>query len=209
MAASIQSPFQLREGEKRPLLPPSEDEVPASFAGSVAATPEFVLVPPKPSSTFVLGAAQRGPISNRKESGETEPQSVTQHIPPFDNSEWILRVPSIAQRSTKFQKLQEYEGEVLSIEGADFVARLIDLTDIGAQRLEATFSVDEVSPSDRSLLCEGAVFYWVIGFKDYPNGQRKTEQFVRFRRLPIWTRRDIDRLDARVDELKTFLQSDD
>jgi hypothetical protein len=209
MAAAINSPFQPREGEEPPLLRPSDDKMTGSHgAASVAATPRFVMTPLEPRSAFALGAAQPGPLSNGEESGETEPESVTQHIPKFRSSERVLRVPSFSQQSTKFQKLQEYEGEVLSIRGLDFVARLVDLTDKRAQRLEATFSIDEVSPSDQSLMCEGAVFYWIIGFRDYPNGQRKTEQFVRFRRLPIWTRRDIARLDARVDELRTLLQSD-
>ncbi|MGA9722562.1 MAG: hypothetical protein WBQ86_08925 [Candidatus Binatus sp.] len=208
MAVAIKSPFQLREGEERPLLRPSDDKTGSLAAASVAATPRFVLAPLESLSAFALGAAQRGSISNGKESGETEPESVTQHIPKFSSSERVLRVPSISQQSIKFQKLQEYEGEVLSIREMDFDARLVDLTDTGAQRLEATFSIDEVSPSDKPLMREGAVFYWIIGFRDYPNGQRKTEQFVRFRRLPIWSRRDIARLDARADELRTLLQSD-
>ena len=82
---------------------------------------------------------------------------------------------------------------MLSIDDSSFVARLIDLTDKGAQRLEATFSIDnEVSLSDRPLLIVGAVFYWIIGFKDHPDGQRKTENFLRFRRLPIWSTRDLE-----------------
>ena len=98
---------------------------------------------------------------------------------------------------------------MLSVRASDFVARLLDLTERGGQRLEAIFSIDEVSESDKPLLSEGAIFYWIIGFKDYPSGQRKTEQFLRFRRLPIWSKRDIERLDARVNDLKAFLQSDD
>jgi hypothetical protein len=207
MAVAIKSPFQPREGKERPLLSPSDDKMAEFLATSVAATPEFVLATPEPPSTLALGAAQRGPASNGKESGATEPESVTQHIPPFISSGRVRRVPLVIQQSEKFQKLQEYEGEVLSICGSDFIARLIDLTDKGAQRLEATFSIDEVSPSDQPLMRQGAVFYWIIGFRDYPNGQRKTEHFVRFRRLPIWSKRDLARLDARVDELRSLLQS--
>jgi hypothetical protein len=209
MAAAIKNPFQIREGEDRSLLRSSDDKGLLSGPASIAATPRFVFAPIEPLPAFALGAAQRSPTSNGGQSAEIEPESGTQHIPQFQPSEPVLRVPSIGQPSIKFQKLQEYEGEVLSIGALDFVARLVDLTDIGTQRLEATFSIDEVSPSDEPLMREGAVFYWVIGIKDYPNGQRKTEHFLRFRRLPIWSKRDIERLETRVDELKAFLQSDD
>lgn len=107
MAAAIKSPFQLREGEKRPPLLAGSDEVTGSLAASVAATPEFVLAPPELPSMFALGAAQRAPASNGRESGEMEPESVTQHVRPVNSSERVLRVPSIIQQSTKFQKLQE------------------------------------------------------------------------------------------------------
>lgn len=194
--AVIEGTFQLSDEEERPRT-------------SVTGTPRFVLAPLGPLPTVALGAAQSGSASSGEQSAEIEPESVTQHIEKFKPLEMVLRVPSIDQQSPRFRKLQEYEGEVLSIRASDFVARLTDLTDMGAPRLEATFSIDEVSPSDKPLMREGAVFYWVIGFKDYPNGQRKTEQFLRFRRLPIWSKRDIARLEARMDELKAFLQSDD
>jgi hypothetical protein len=159
---------------------------------------------------FALGVAQRSTASNGGPSAEIEPESGTQHVPKFKPVEMVLRVPSIVQQATGFQKLQEYEGEVLSIGATDFVARLVDLTEASGPRLEATFSIDvDVSPSDKPLLREGAVFYWIIGFRDYPNGQRKTEQFLRFRRLPIWNKREIERLTVQADELKAFLQSDD
>jgi len=209
MAAAIKSPFQIREDEDLPLLRSSDDTELPLGAASIAATPRFVYDPIEPLPEFALGAAQRSPSSNGGQSAEIEPESGTQHIPKFQPPEPVICVPSIGQQSIKFQKLQEYEGEVLSIRALDFVARLVDLTDIGAQRLEAIFSIDEVSPSDEPLMREGAVFYWVIGFRDYPNGQRKTEHFLRFRRLPIWSKRDMERLEARVDELKAFLQSDD
>lgn len=212
MAASSNNPFQSREGEKRPLecppLRPVDDNSSGELAASISATPQFVLAPMEPPQ-FAIGAAQRSPESNVEQSTEIEPPSGTQHVPKLRTSKAILRVPPINQQSIRFQKLQEYEGEVLLIRGLDLVARLTDLTDIGAQRLEATFALDEISPSDKPLLHEGAIFYWVIGFKDYPNGQRKTEQFLRFRRLPIWSSRDIKRLESRVEELKAFLQSDD
>ena len=98
---------------------------------------------------------------------------------------------------------------MLSIGKSEFVARLIDLTDKDGPRLEATFSNEEISNSDKSLLRAGAVFYWIMGYKDWPTGQRSNEQLLRFRRLPLWSRRDLERLRARAAELRTFLQSDD
>jgi hypothetical protein len=205
MAAAIKTTFDIREVDEFSLFRSSDDK----GRSSVAASPKVVFTPIKPLPTFKLGAAQRSASSNGGQSANIEPQTGTQHILNFEPPEPVLHVPSISQQNIKFQKLQEYEGAVLSIRASDFLARLVDLTDICAQRLEAIFSIDEVSPSDLPLLHEGAVFYWIIGSRDYRNGQRKTEQFLRFRRLPIWSKRDIERLDARVYEMKGFLQSDD
>jgi hypothetical protein len=115
----------------------------------------------------------RRSASSDGQSANIEPETGTQHIVNFQSLEPVLNVPSSSQQNIKFQKLQEYEGAVISIRASDFVARLVDLTDIGAQRLEVIFSIDEVSPSDLPLLREGAVFYWIIGFRDYLNGKEK------------------------------------
>lgn len=207
--ASANNPFQLGEGEERPLLRSSDDTSQGAILRRTtpADWPRFVMAPVEPESKLAIGVAQRSTVS--EQAGEIEPASGTDYVQRFRPSEMVVPVPPVGQPSPRFHKLQEYEGEVLSLSVSDFVARLVDLTDKDAQRLEATFSIDEVSPSDSRLLRKGAIFYWIIGFKDYLNGQRKTEQFLRFRRLPIWSRKDLRRLEARVDELKAFLQSDD
>ena len=214
------NPFEPSEGMGRPfaIVPRKEGEEHSHLIGPAGApaigtqltdTPQFVVTPIFPVSN-PAEIAQNGDQRTRAESADGEPLSATNRTPTFDPAESVIFVPTIGQPSSRFQKLQEYEGEVLSISDSDFVARLVDLTDKGAQRLEATFSIDnEVSRSDRPLLTVGAVFYWIIGFKDYPDGQRKTENFLRFRRLPIWSKRDLDRLKERANELKVFLESDD
>ena len=184
------NPFESSEGKERPPLiiaPRDGDEHPLpllSLAGAVPRTtqltdtPRFVIVPIRSVSNPSPGTAQSGAESTRTQLAEGEPASGTNHVPSFDPVKSVILVPTIGQPSSRFQKLQEYEGEVLSIDDSSFVARLIDLTDKGAQRLEATFSIDnEVSLSDRPLLIVGAVFYWIIGFKDHPDGQRKTGKF--------------------------------
>ena len=56
---------------------------------------------------------------------------------------------------------------------------------------QITLSVEEVSRNDLQLLKEGAVFYWSIGYADYPGRPRTRESRIRFRRLPKWTRREL------------------
>ena len=156
MAAAARNPFQLREGDDRPPFHSKDGSAVDLLSGAsgVSAVPRFVFSPiiePLPLA-FTLGAAQRAIASNGGPSEEIEPESGTQHTPKFQALKGVLPVPSIRTQTVKFQKLQEYEGEVLSIRGSDFVARLVDLTDIGAQRLEATFSVDEVFSKRRTSL---------------------------------------------------------
>ncbi len=193
--------------EERPVLPSSGISSP-SLRPIIAGTPRFILSNPRPRSSLALGVSQPTNF-NEAQSSEIEPQSATQHVQKLRPLDMVVSVPAISQQPTGFQKLQEYEGEVTCVTELEFVARLTDLTDVKGQRLEATFSLNEVSPSDTSLLRMGAIFYWVIGFRDHPNGQRVTENFIRFRRLPIWSKRDIERVNARAAELKAFLQSVD
>ncbi len=213
-AASTKNPFQISVAENRPILAHPNDAVsnpePVERPARLGATPMFVsLLPSDFPRPQILEGAQLAGILHSDQSEQIEPKASTNLIPIFKQVERVIAVPSLNQPSGRFQKLQQYEGDVLSVGESDFTARLTDLTDRDRQRLEATFSTEEVSESDKPLLREGAVFYWIIGYKDEPNGQRTTSQLLRFRRLPVWSKRDLERLQARADELKAFLQSDD
>lgn len=46
------------------------------------------------------------------------------------------------------------------------------------------FDISIVSPNDRPLLTEGATFYWCMGYRQDNDGDRAYESFLRFRRFP-------------------------
>jgi hypothetical protein len=100
----------------------------------------------------------------------------------------------------KFVPLQKWEGVVLKTNPESFFARLVDLTSPGVGQ-EAEFPLEEVAPSDRELLAEGAVFYWHIGYLDQIDGQRVRASSLRFRRLPAWTGRELKEAEEKAKRL--------
>lgn len=85
------------------------------------------------------------------------------------------------------EKLQEWEGRVLSVRGDRFTARLVDVT-AGADREEeeGEFPLVEVSDDDRAILRENAIFRWVIGYR-YVGATKERFGRIVFRRLPAWS----------------------
>ena len=192
--------FQYRDEVPRPFLSgPLESAEQA--ASPAALDPEFA---GNPNPARVIGGmnSQLPPVPSQQAS-EIEPSSTaTGAVAPS-----IIRLPTPVVDLQKFGKLQEWEGEVVSVSGNEFVAYLHDLTQ-ESPREEASFQIDEVSEEDRTLIRTGAVFYWIIGYKT-ARGQRTTESFLRFRRLPAWSKRDLDRRDERAAVLRNFLSGGD
>jgi hypothetical protein len=103
--------------------------------------------------------------------------------------------------------LQQWEGAVDEILDDAFTAILRDrTTDTPDERAE--FALDEVSPSDVSLVTPGAIFTWTIGYRDMLTGQRLRFSTIRFRRLPAWTQRELDDARARASRLLASLEED-
>lgn len=103
--------------------------------------------------------------------------------------------------------LQKWEGVVDEVRDRTFVARLIPI--IGQPGdLEAEIYFDEVSIDDRPLVKPGAFFYWSVGYKDGPAGQRSRESLVRFRRLPRWTLVEINAAQERANKYRNLFDAD-
>ena len=65
---------------------------------------------------------------------------------------------------TALEVLQEWEGYVVEVRQAEFVARLIDLTARSSHEdEEATFPISVISEEDLERLQPGMVFRWLIG----------------------------------------------
>jgi hypothetical protein len=92
------------------------------------------------------------------------------------------------------QPLQEWEGYVTEIASDRFTARLTDVT--AGRKFEeelADFPISDLSDDDRDLLKAGAIFRWVIGYQRSGGGTKRRVSQITFRRLPAWTRADLER----------------
>ena len=98
--------------------------------------------------------------------------------------------------------LQEWEGYVTAIGEDGFTAELVDLTN-GEKNpsIETDFSLEDVSEPDRELLREGAVFRWTIGYQTTSAGSKSRVSQIVFRRLPRWTKKEIDAADREAELL--------
>jgi hypothetical protein len=103
-------------------------------------------------------------------------------------------------RQSAFLSLQKWEGVVLEVRSDSFLTRLVDLTLPGPDE-EAEFSLDEVSEEDRPLIRPGAIFYWNIGYHTSYSGQRTRTSLIRFRRLPAWTREELEAAKREAERL--------
>ena len=95
----------------------------------------------------------------------------------------------------KFKLLQKWEGTVIEVENNVIRAQIQDLLDRSTPLEEVTFSMDEVSKSDRPLVVQGAIFYWMIGYLDHVTGQRTRESRIVFRRLPGWKKDEVETVE--------------
>ena len=98
----------------------------------------------------------------------------------------------------RFRMRQQWEGVVVTVSETELVVHLEDLSDPTTPREEAVLSIDELSAEDAELARPGAVFYWYIGYRTSPWGQRETISAIRFRRLPGWSKRSIKSARARA-----------
>lgn len=99
-----------------------------------------------------------------------------------------------------YRLLQQWEGVVLEVYEDYFIARLHDLTGKYPDE-EAEFSFEEISENDKELLEPGAFFYWNIGYHESKSGQRTRSSIIRFRRLPAWTKKEIESSKKRAEDI--------
>lgn len=116
--------------------------------------------------------------------------------------------PRPVQRTGRFELLQQFEGTVLALEGDQFTARIKDRTTPESGDELATFELSDVSDADRGLLAVGSVFYWSLGYRVQTWGQKERSSMIRFRRLPVWTRTDIERAERQAREWLYMLDRD-
>lgn len=102
--------------------------------------------------------------------------------------------------------LQKWEGYVIELRQDTFLARLTPIKGEGPDQ-EAEIYLSEVEEGDHVLIRPGAVFYWSIGYLDRPSGRIRASR-IRFRRLPAWSRRDLETAKAEAENLRELLHDE-
>lgn len=113
-----------------------------------------------------------------------------------DDASRIVNLPSLRpprrMPSATFHALQEWEGYVVEVGAADFVARLVDLTASSShEQEEAVIPLTEISDADAERMRSGSIFRWVIGYERSASGTKKRVSQIVFRDLPRMTRADL------------------
>lgn len=109
--------------------------------------------------------------------------------------------PPIPEPPYRFDLRQQWEGTVVTVGRDEFRATLYDLTTSNGSIEEATFPLEEVSPGDLALVVPGAVFRWSIGYR-IQEGQKERVSRLHFARLPGWSRRAVERIEAEAARLQ-------
>jgi hypothetical protein len=106
-----------------------------------------------------------------------------------------------ARTDSYFTPLQEWEGSVVEILEDTFTAKLIDVSTNASEEPDyAEFLLSDVSDEDQALLKPGAIFRWSVGYKNTNGTKTRISQIV-FRRLPIWTARQLEEAEAVATDL--------
>lgn len=113
---------------------------------------------------------------------------------------------STGERS-EYKVLNQWEGVVVSSssDGEKFTAIVRDQTTPSFPEEEAEFDIEDVPPGDRPLLRPGAIFRWFIAREMTSFGQIKHVSFLRFRRLPLWTKGTLETVKRETDSIETLL----
>jgi len=117
----------------------------------------------------------------------------------------VVSHPENFNPPNRFKVLQRWEGYVVEITDGECRAVIRNMISPESPREEITFSLEEVPKPDLELVVPGAVFYWSIGYKDSIQGQRTRESMIRFRRLPLWTEKELEKAKTEAQSLGKLL----
>ena len=134
------------------------------------------------------------PMMERKQSISNQPEDA-------NTKRGTISYLKPIKTQSKFTALQKWEGFVLDVGEETFTAWLVDLKNQGIEE-EAEIYITEVTEEDHPLLKPGAVFYWSIGHFDHYSGQRFNTGMIRFRRLPGFSRQEIDLAQEKAQEIR-------
>ncbi len=104
-----------------------------------------------------------------------------------------------------FKLIQKWEGIVTEKCKDSFFAQLTTLKGEDADLIVEIYN-EEVDEGDLALLEPGAMFYWNIGYIKRPSGTIRAS-LIRFRRLPPWTTRQLEKAKAKSLKLNSIINA--
>ena len=113
----------------------------------------------------------------------------------------LIRLPAGTLPKEHVQLLQQWEGVITEVKSDSFFADLQDLADANQPIEVVEIPIEEIPNDDMALLVEGAIFYWSIGYETSAGGQLRRVSEIRMRRAPRWTKRGIQQVKKRAEEL--------
>jgi hypothetical protein len=116
---------------------------------------------------------------------------------------------SLPPPATYVTRLQEWEGYVVHIEEQSFLSRLTSVwPERGTEEELLEFPKEDISETDLVLLRPGALFRWVVGYRELASGRERSSN-VTLRRLPAWTKSDVEFAEAEAARVAENLSDDD
>ncbi len=103
----------------------------------------------------------------------------------------------------RFRIIQKWEGTVIEVTNDTIVVELKTISGEEGDLIAEIF-MEEVDRDDRTLVIPGAVFYWNIGYLQQPSGTMRIS-LIRFRRLPPWNKRQLQKAKIETAKLKALL----
>lgn len=141
------------------------------------------------------------PVESGTDWSDTGGRQSTDRIRRLRLASQLIRLPPGTLPLERIRVLQQWEGVVTDITDDSFFAELQDLAD-ECQPIEIVeIPIDEVPEDDRPLLVCGGIFYWSIGYETSAGGQLRRMSEIRLRRTPRWTKRAIQRVKKRAEDL--------
>jgi hypothetical protein len=133
---------------------------------------------------------------------QSVPDSDTQPIN-FPGEGPVISLP-VNRVERYFLPEQSWEGMVLEILEDSFRARLVDIENADQQEETEILKTAVTDEDDLKLLVPGAIFFWTIGHR--VEGRRSEQvSLIQFRRLPIWTEKEIQEAKREAMEFKKRL----
>lgn len=117
----------------------------------------------------------------------------------------LIILPSSSKKPRYLQE-KEWLGMVTAVDEVGFTARLKDYR--RGPDLETSFLFEEIPQEDLDLVQLGSEFYWSLGYRIEPNGQRLRYSLVHFRRLPKWTAQKLTEARQRARDVLRSLDSE-